>query len=107
MMKSPMETAIEKLQEALSQATSPADIAMLTEKLVAVMGMQGKGEERLLTLEMAARYIGDIKPDSLRKLCAAQKIPHIKIGSMTRFDPESLKKWLLSQEKKMHKVWRK
>jgi|GEM_PF-5211517 len=106
MTKTPLQTAIDSLKAALSSATEPADIALLTEKMIEAVKAAEETEERLMTLEEGAYFLG-LKPDSLRKMTSAQRVPCVKVGSLTRFSKESLLRWAKEQERPMHKVYRK
>ncbi|MGV8122277.1 MAG: helix-turn-helix domain-containing protein [Candidatus Xenobiia bacterium LiM19] len=106
MHQTPLQTAIERLQSVLSKATDPSDIALLTEKLIEAVKAAEATEERLMTLEEGAYFLG-LRPDSLRKHCSAQRIPCVKVGSLTRFLRESLLRWAKEQERPMNSVYRK
>jgi len=101
----PIQQIIKKLTVALDQASSPAEVALLTDKLFAAIEKSEEGSSRLWGLTEASAFLG-IRPDTLRKWCYEERVPFIPVGSSKRFDPVRLRKWALSQEKAMNKVWR-
>jgi len=105
-MQTPLQTAIDRIQIALSAATEPSDIALLTDKLIEAVKAAEAAGERLMTLEEGAHFLG-LKPDSLRKMTSAQRVPCVKVGSLTRFSRESLFRWAKEQEKPMHRIYRR
>lgn len=100
-----IEQVISSIQTAIKTTNNPAEISELTDKIIALIDRLNNDNEKLWSLEEASLYL-QIKPDTLRKFAAQKKIPHIKVGSLTRFDPFRLKKWALSRESKIHEVWR-
>ena len=51
----------------------------------------------LIPIAEVARLLG-ISRSKLYELCAAGKVPHVKIGSRVLFRPEALETWVLAQE---------
>ncbi len=49
--------------------------------------------KELLNVKEAASFLKIKVPTIYRYVCD-KRIPHIKIGSRTMFDPEDLKKWI-------------
>ena len=105
MKTSPIQTAVDRITDALKEAKSPDDIAVLTDRLLAAVAKLEEGKERLWTTDDAANFLR-LKPDTVRRYAAAEMLPHVRINSTTLFIPERLKRWALSQEKQMNKVWR-
>ena len=63
---SPLQTAISKLESALSTATEPETIALLSDKLLMALEKQGKEEPRLWGLEEASAYL-QLAPHTIRQ----------------------------------------
>lgn len=105
-MQTQHQPIIDHIKSALLTATEPSDIALLTEKYIEVVKTAEATEERLMTLEEGAHFLG-LKPDSLRKMTSAQRVPCVKVGSLTRFSRESLLRWAKEQERPMHRIYRK
>ncbi|MGV8123510.1 MAG: helix-turn-helix domain-containing protein [Candidatus Xenobiia bacterium LiM19] len=104
---SPLQTAIDKLENALSTATEPETIALLTDKLVLALEKQGKEEQKLWSLEQASSYLL-IAPHTIRQHVSQEKIPFLKLNGAVRFDPVALKKWACTEKAvKPNPIWRK
>lgn len=100
------QASLEALKNALAASETPQQVIMLIDSFCNLLDRIAGGDDpRLWTTEDAARFIG-CQPDTVRKWASQQRIPHIKIGSLTRFEPSRLRKWLLSRETKVHKAWR-
>lgn len=48
---------------------------------------------RFLNAEQLSELLG-IRKDSLYRFVSQRRIPHVKIGRATRFDPEAIDKWI-------------
>jgi excisionase family DNA binding protein len=101
-----VKTTIEVLQKALREADDTEKVITLTDRLMSAVDRLGKDDfEKLWTQEQAAEFLG-VKPDTVRHWVSEQRIPCIKVGSLNRFDKNSLKKWALEKETKVHEAWR-
>jgi excisionase family DNA binding protein len=47
----------------------------------------------LLSMTEAATYVG-ISKATLYEWCSQRKIPHVKVGRLTKFDLRTLEKWI-------------
>ena len=48
---------------------------------------------RLLNIREVADYTG-LSPHTLYKMVSQRRVPHVKLGSALRFDPEKLDQWI-------------
>lgn len=53
-------------------------------------------ERRLLTVQEAAKYTG-LSIHTLYTMTSQRRIPHVKVGRLTKFDRETLDKWIKQQ----------
>ncbi|UVT20060.1 MAG: helix-turn-helix domain-containing protein [Nitrospira sp.] len=53
-------------------------------------------ERRLLTIQEAAQYTG-LSVHTLYTMTSQKRIPYVKVGRLTRFDRETLDKWIKQQ----------
>jgi len=47
----------------------------------------------LLTINNVAEMLG-VKPDTVRRMCYARRIPHIKLAKFIRFDRADIEEWM-------------
>lgn len=50
-------------------------------------------KRELIKVGELSRMLG-IRPDSIYRFVSQKRIPHVKIGRATRFDPEAIDKWI-------------
>lgn len=64
-------------------------------KMLEKLGLQlnFNGNNKLLGINECAAYL-DVTPDTIYKWISRQKIPHIKLGRLIKFDKEKLDNWL-------------
>lgn len=53
-------------------------------------------ERRLLTIQEAGLYTG-LSVHTLYKMTNERRIPHVKVGRLTKFELETLDKWIKQQ----------
>jgi excisionase family DNA binding protein len=53
-------------------------------------------ERRLFTIQEAALYTG-LSVHTLYTMTSQRRIPHLKVGRLTKFDRETLDKWIKQQ----------
>lgn len=53
-------------------------------------------ERRLLNIEQASQYTG-LSVHTLYAMTSQRRIPHVKVGRLTKFDLEQLDKWIKQQ----------
>lgn len=53
-------------------------------------------ERRLLNIQEAAQYTG-LSKHTLYTMTSERRIPFVKVGRLTRFDRETLDKWIKQQ----------
>lgn len=53
-------------------------------------------ERRLLTVQEAAQYTG-LSVHTLYTMTSQKRIPYVKVGRLTKFDRETLDKWIKQQ----------
>jgi excisionase family DNA binding protein len=51
------------------------------------------GERRLLNMDQARQYIGVAK-DTLYTMVSQRRVPYVKVGRLTKFDPQLLDDWI-------------
>ena len=51
---------------------------------------------RLIDIKEAARWLG-VTETTLYKMTYQRKIPHVKVGRLTKFDPVKLEEWIKAQ----------
>ena len=51
---------------------------------------------RLIDVKEAARWLG-VTEGTLYKMTYQRRIPHVKVGRLTKFDPIKLQKWIQDQ----------
>ncbi|MCD4786108.1 MAG: helix-turn-helix domain-containing protein [Candidatus Eremiobacteraeota bacterium] len=103
-MTNPLNKVIYNLESRLERAEDVDQALRLTDRILEAYSRLPE-RQKLWGLEETAEYLG-LKPDTIRKFCSQQKIPHIKLGSRCRFEPGRIKKWVISREIKAHRAWR-
>lgn len=53
-------------------------------------------ERRLLTVQEAAQYTG-LSVHTLYTMTSERRIPYVKVGRLTKFDRDTLDKWIKQQ----------
>ncbi len=51
---------------------------------------------RLIGIKEVARWLG-VTETTLYKMTYQRKIPHVKVGRLTKFDPVKLEEWIQAQ----------
>ena len=51
---------------------------------------------RLIGIKEVARWLG-VTETTLYKMTYQRKIPHVKVGRLTKFDPVKLEEWIKAQ----------
>lgn len=51
---------------------------------------------RLIGIKEAARWLG-VNETTLYKMTYQRKVPHVKVGRLTKFDPVKLQEWIKAQ----------
>lgn len=100
----PLTKVIANLESRLETAEDVDQAIALTDRILEAYSRLPESQ-KLWGLDETAEYLG-LKPDTVRKYCSQQRIPHIKLGSKCRFSPARIKKWAISREIKAHRVWR-
>lgn len=59
--------------------------------------MDDDGKDRLWDAGDVARYLG-VDKDTVYRWAKQERLPRIKVGRLTRFDPDSVRQWAADRE---------
>ena len=96
---------IDSLEKRLAETTDTDKALALADRLMEAYDKL-PDKENLWDVKRAAEFL-KIKPDTLYKWTSQQKVPFIPVGSTRRFDPATLKKWVIKNTIRPHRAWRK